>query len=221
MKQSDGRCGRWLLAFGMWSSWFAGLASCSDGSDFPCPELGAPRVCGEVLECSSACGLLAPRCDGTTILRCNGDCFERVANCKNRAACEAGKATGRCADSLDDCEAIRAAYAEWSSGMTTVTSGSPSLAPGVYGFGCSLDDDCRLLPGHCDAGLDTCWLLGRPRPILDELAALFQELGCAATTTCDCPPAGVSGVCTIGPEPYGHWESDGVAYKFACVMEPT
>ena len=154
-------------------------------------------------------------------LGCNGDCFERVAKCETRAACYAGAATGRCAGSLDDCEAIRAAYAEWSSGVTTVTSGSPSLAPGVYGFGCSSDDDCRLLPGHCDAGLDTCWMLGRPRPILDELAALFQELGCAASTTCECPPAGVSGACTIGPEPYDRWITDGVSYEFACVMQPS
>jgi hypothetical protein len=127
--------------------------------------------------------------------------------------------TAFCARSTADCPAIAKAYAAVvaAENITPVAPGSTGLAPGVYNPNCD-SIDCGVVPGHCDLGLGACWYLGRPQPQLDQLANVYESLGCATSTPCQCPPATAAASCESNPDG-GEWTSDsGASFSYACVV---
>lgn len=149
-------------------------------------------LCGQ--ECSNTCGggclpcisQSPPSCSNGVVLRCAGDCVEVVETCADRDACVGST----CAKSASDCDAVRAAYdAELTATSAPVVAvvrvGAGSLAPGEYGPGCP--DDCAVVPGDCNVGLSTCWLVGWRTTEVQRLAALYARLGCPQASECSCP----------------------------------
>jgi hypothetical protein len=201
------------------------LVSCDDLSkSWPSELVNKPTTLCEI-GCTSSSGCLScaegsKRCDdGLTVRRCSAGCWEKAESCVPPGGCVVPPGgSARCADSLDDCAAIRDAYEEAlrQADITIVRSGSPSLAAGAYNAACS-DADCVMDPGHCAAGLDTCWLLGRPAPEIGRLASLHQALGCPPVLECNCPPAVVA-TCESGVNGAPAWQNGSISATNACIV---
>jgi hypothetical protein len=170
-----------------------GVGSCLD-ADQPdrrtlC-ECSLPPRCGTA--CTSECGCCptsGSHCSSEGILRSSarGDCYDLIP-CSAPNRCVVGAYGAVCAESTNDCEAVRAAYeAPLASRLiTTVRSGSGPLPPGTYPSYCP--EACQVSEGHCAQGLGTCWLLSYgPDQELDRLANLYRELDCPPFGTCNCP----------------------------------
>jgi hypothetical protein len=155
-------------------------------------------------------------CTGGLVYRCKGGgmCFDVVEVCPDKDSC----IVSDCARSVDDCDAIRTAYeatlvpSMGGSVVAVVRSGAEGLAPGSYGPGCA--GNCAVVAGDCDAGLDTCWLVGYRTSEMDRLASLYKRLGCPAISQCDCPPLKSKVACQ------GIQSSDPDLPYIACVVEP-
>jgi hypothetical protein len=131
-------------------------------------------------------------------------CFE-ITPCAERDSCVRDSFGPVCADSAEDCEKVRDGY-NWTIASQNlmggvVRSGEPGLPPG-YDLQCHAEDGCTLMPGHCDSGLDTCWLVMPPymKPELDRLAALYERLGCPPLSDCSCTPMPSEFVCAFEPD---------------------
>ena len=177
-----------------------GLASCEQsehgGFIVDCLPSGPPpcdHPCDDACGCA-ACYETQERCESGVIRRCKTNCIEAVETCPAPDACIGSK----CAKSVADCDAVRAAYenelARSSSMVTVVRSGSSGLVPGEYAAGCP--SDCAVVPGDCEAGLETCWWVGARTAEIDRLAGLYRRLGCAPPQSCDCPAPETALVCT-------------------------
>jgi hypothetical protein len=147
-------------------------------------------------------------------------CYAVADTCPTADACIVTSAGAQCARSTADCPAIADAYAYAiaNANVTPVLAGTSGLQPGVYNPGCAAAD-CGIVPGHCDLGLGACWYLGRPQPELDKLAALYESLGCATSTPCQCPPLHIDASCETNPDG-GEWsDGPGVEFTYACVVQ--
>jgi hypothetical protein len=197
----------------------------SNSSSDPCAGAGAgfPPVCGQ--GCGSPCGCAScsgdSYCKDAQLFGCvSFVCYGVIDTCPSADACIVTRSGAQCARSNADCGAIADAYAYAVSGanITPALTGSSGLKPGVYNLGCSAAD-CNIVSGHCDLGLGACWYMGRPQPELDKLAALYQSLGCATSTPCQCPPQQVTASCQSNPDG-GVWRSSpGVLDTYACVVQ--
>lgn len=164
-------------------------------------------VCGN--ECDNPCGSGCVRCPYApdvkwcsegNVLHCpSSSCMEVVEVCPDTDACVASS----CARSMSDCGAVREAYeAELGrSAVAVVREGSGGLAPGEYGDWCPAG--CAVVGGDCEAGLETCWLVGSRTAELDRLATLYGRLGCPGTTVCNCPSVDVTVSCRGTSSPDG------------------
>jgi hypothetical protein len=125
-----------------------------------------------------------------------------------------------CARSTADCSRLASTYATLvaNAKLTPVSPGSSGLPPGVYNAGCD-SLDCGTVSGHCDLGLGACWYLGRLEPELDQIASLYQSLGCATPSPCNCPPQKVNAVCESNPDGGGWIFDGGVNATSACVVQ--
>jgi hypothetical protein len=154
-------------------------------------ECGLPPRCGQ--PCAGSCGCcpsFGTTCSVEGIRRGspNADCYD-VIPCSAPNRCVTSAHGAVCADSKADCDAVREAYEAplQSSLTTTLRSGSGPLAAGTYPSYCP--EACKVSPGHCAQGLDTCWFLSYgPDAELDRLANLYRDLGCPSLGACDCPP---------------------------------
>jgi hypothetical protein len=179
-------------------------ASCSfEGVSVPSEcGCGQPPICGS--SCQSECGCCSAfgaTCSEQGILIGHGSCYEFVP-CSAPNRCVFGENGPICAESTNECEAVRLTYESYlhTPSMGIVRSGSEPLAAGVY-ESIQCPDRCQVSEGHCAQGLDTCWFLAyRPTPELDRLASLYQELGCPSLGQCDCPPAPIA---SCQPDPRG------------------
>ena len=183
---------------------------------FPWPA----RVCGE--ECGNPCGggcaLCFPEgevsCAYGKVTRCRRTCVEVLEVCSKADAC----ALTTCAESVDDCDAVRDAYnaqlqiVPSASIAAVVREGDGGLPPGEYGYGCP--NDCSVVPGDCAVGLETCWLVGWRTAEMDRLAALYERLGCSEKKECDCPPLDVTVTCQVSEA-----ENETDAPSDVCVAE--
>jgi hypothetical protein len=154
-----------------------------------CPPRSAP-VCGE--PCDNPCGngclpCVDPGgdyCTDGAIRRCRSSCIEIIETCPAPDAC----AGSICAESIADCDAVRMAYENQVASQAVVAivrTDSSGLPPGEYGPGCP--NDCAVVPGDCESGLDTCWLVGWRTSEMDRLSRLYRRLGCAPLASCECP----------------------------------
>jgi hypothetical protein len=157
-------------------------------------ECGAPPRCGEVCQAACGCCRVGPSsCAPEGIVRTDQslNCYAELIPCSAMNRCVPAIGGPMCAESVDDCEAVRAAYEAHlhSAGPTTLRTGSGPLPTGLY-RNLQCPDGCRVSAGHCAQGLDTCWFLSYgPDPELDRLAALYETLGCPTLGPCSCPPA--------------------------------
>lgn len=187
-------CGIAVCASGM---------SCSSGDRWDEPHGDCfPRptpACGS--ECYNPCGSGCAPCpyapdvkwcsDGKVVHCRDSWCVEVVETCTDADACVASG----CARSPSDCIAVREAYEVevGRSAVAAVREGSGGLSPGEYGQTCP--HDCAVAAGDCDAGLETCWLIGGRTPEIDRLAGLYKRLGCSSSAACDCPSLKVQVSC--------------------------
>jgi len=147
-----------------------------------------------------------------------GGCFDLIP-CPDRDSCFLkDNLEAVCAESINDCDGVRQAYDNEIalSPITTARSGSSALIPGVYAPPC-IPNDCEIVPGHCAAGLDTCWFVGKPSAELERLASLYTRLGCASSVECVCPEPPFAIACEVAPDG-GTWNVEGEHYTSACVV---
>jgi len=235
---SPSRVGIPLVVTGLAVVLGCGLATCfseNRANQSDCFPRETP-LCGE--ECANTCGGGCREClQGDTecrnghVLRC-GDgkapeanqvrtaysCFSVADECADGTCVAPGASLNPnfCARSVNDCDAIRAAYeatifpSQGGSVVAVVREGS-GLAPDAVAEGCP--DDCAVVHGDCNAGLGTCWLVGWRTDTMDFLADLYQRMGCPpVTSTCNCAPLGVQLTCRQTGT-YGD-------YRSACVVQP-
>ena len=186
----------------------AGGVGCDASS--PCANVGcaAPPVCPGT--CSSECGCCScssgtRECLSDGIYECTGFCRQRVKACAPDACVQLRDGTAICAETIDDCAVIKRAYEEavarFSSAQRerSVEPGMPTLKAGSYSLfdtSCERATGCTVQMGHCEDGLGgPCWYLAESGQPLDHYAALYQRLGCATPTTCDCPAANIDVSC--------------------------
>lgn len=177
------------------------------GDCFPgeTPACGQPcyNPCG--YECSGCLDVGRDYCAGGAIRRCKTNCIETMETCSEPDAC----AGSICAESVADCEAVRTAYENellfGRSVVAVVRTGSSGWPPGEYGPGCP--GDCAIVPGDCESGLETCWLVGWRTSEMDRLAKLYQRLGCAPSPVCDCPDRETELSCVGVPDADGNFHN--------------
>ena len=196
------------LAAVLLSAFVLGVPACSfEGTTISESELdsfpGPAPLCGTICDSQRGCEPCPYEgvewCVNGTVSRCaqGGRCREVLETCSDPEAC----AGAICAKSADDCDAIAAAYensitpSQTGSIVARVRPGDDGLAPGEYGPGCRAD--CDIVPGDCEAGLNTCWLVGYRTPDMDRLAALYQRMGCPPLSECDCPPLDSTVTCEL------------------------
>ena len=184
----------------------------------PC-ECGAAPRCGETCKAACGCCRVGPSfCSPEGIVRTDErmDCYYDVIPCSAANRCVNALSAPICAESVDDCEAVRSAYEtrlRWTR-ATTLRTGSGPLAAGRY-RSIQCPESCKVFAGHCAHGLDTCWFLSyEPDAELDRLAALYETLGCSPLGPCSCPPA---------PEATCEFDSSGAAGAYrgplTCAIE--
>lgn len=165
--------------------------------------------------CESTCGCCScsrgwRECGSDGVYECTGACRQLVQKCSTPDACINLKGgTAICAESADDCAAVKRAYAEavasFSSTLRarTVEQGMPPLAATsyeLYDTHCRQPSGCEVQMGHCEDGLGgPCWYLAESGQPLDHYAELYRRLGCATPTTCDCPSAAIDVSCQEDP----------------------
>ena len=209
--------GRWAPLAG----WLL-LGSCfSDGGGLESEEcLPSPApACDQ--PCQHACGCSAPTeaCVGDHLVAPHGNCVAVRQVCRPGACIDDPNRLGdaRCAA---NCQDVKLAYARARSeaGIYAAVSGHEPLGPGPYNGSSSCEPaDCVVTPGHCNAGLDTCWYLGPPIEKLERLAELYIELDCPADLTCDCPAPPNNVTCEMSQEGFEVWGRFG-KFSHACVV---
>jgi hypothetical protein len=180
--------------------------------------------CGDPCGCCN-CPQGDEYCEGGVIFRClDPSCYSVADTCPSASACVVvpgvDESSAFCARSAADCSRLASTYMAVvaSGGLTPVAPGSSGLPPGAYNPSCDAIG-CGIVGGHCDLGLGACWYLGRPEAELDQLATLYQSLGCAASVPCQCPPQQVAAVCETNPDG-GLWIFDGgLTATSACVVQ--
>lgn len=171
------------------------LASCGQPADGVARcECGAAPRCGEA--CTARCGCCpeyGSTCSANGIIVGKGSCYETIP-CSGPGRCVVGNDGPVCAESTNNCEAVRTAYESGLRFSLAVRAKSAPLAPGAYST-VECPEACHVSQGHCAQGLDTCWLLpyyGTSDSELDRIANLYAALGCPALAACDCPPAPIT-----------------------------
>jgi hypothetical protein len=221
-----------MLVLGFWGALVlaaTALNACDlqgTAQDDPCfgTGCGPVPICGEGCRSQCGCCRCAPGeryCDGETIFECKAGCYGPVETCATVEACvpSGHDSSAFCADSVDDCEAVRNVYESLlaSLNVTPLPRDSASLEPGAYNPACA-ESDCAVQAGHCQSGLGPCWFLGRVQPELDRLASLYASLGCPAVATCDCPSPVMEAHCETGQDGTPAWSSGSISATYACIV---
>lgn len=131
----------------VWHAWIVACASVALGLTACDPDVGGPIVdcvphptpaCGQPCEndcgsgCDSCLDVGRDYCAGGAVRRCRSYCIETIEVCPMPDAC----AGSICAKSVDDCDAVRAAYhdeitaSQGRSIVAVVRTDSSSLPPG-------------------------------------------------------------------------------------------
>ena len=187
-----------------------------------CELAFAPR-CGEPCPCVCTCA--GSYCEDDVIYDCdlNRECYEP------RQTCAPGTCVSVsipfCADTPDACPDIAQAYQSIVAGAgPDPTAEEPPAAGTVLGAPCSdraTIDDCGLTRGHCELGLGACWYLGlgRAQAELERLARLYEDLGCATPSPCECPEPKVDAECLMSADG-GWWLDDAGSIRstWACII---
>jgi hypothetical protein len=113
---------------------------------------------------------------------------------------ETSDTSATCVSTHADCPTIAKAYA------FAVSKAVLTATPGQVGSqavsNCISDSDCKVIAGHCDIGLGACWYVGAEldQTTLDQLASLYQKLGCTTATDCSsCQPQPAQSTCDRKP----------------------
>jgi hypothetical protein len=221
---------RWAL---VWGTYLAAvmMTSCTedDGAWEGCFPADAP-LCGQA--CMNSCGcmcssLAAPRCMGDQVASCRGNDFNACYSGQQCApgGCVQPHAQGEVAHCLKTCEEVRQVYKAVliDARVGVAEPGSDGLAPGPYNqdfTSCTPEDCMTTTPANCELGLGPCWYLGKPIPKLEQLAEIYQSLGCVGSVSCDCPAPVVAATCESSPN-VGGWAAPRTTqrFAFACVVK--